>query len=112
MNLDKFFSKTYDEKNYNCLHFAAEVWKELTNQDLFELIENIINGKINKETKYQFESLTKATSPCIVIMKRRGCNSHVGIFYDNRVIHLTELGVECYNLDIASRGFNKLRFIR
>lgn len=112
MNLDKFFNRQYDEVNYNCMHFAAEIWKELTGKDFLNLINGIINKNLNKTNKYEFEHLTAPSSPCIVIMKRRGCTSHVGIYFDNRVIHLTELGVECYSLEIASRGFNKLRFIR
>ena len=108
-NLDKLFDKAYHEQTYNCLHFASEVWKELTGKDFTLLINDIINNKLNK---HKFEILQEPISPCIVIMKRQNCNSHVGIFIDNKVIHLTELGVECYTLPIASRGFNKLRFIR
>lgn len=112
MNLNKYFDRTYDEKKYNCLHFAAEIWKELTGKDLIGLMDEITTRKLHKTDMQQFEYLSKPISPCIVLMKRRRCTPHVGIFFQDRVIHLTELGVECFPLDIASRGFNKVSFIR
>lgn len=110
MNLDKFFTKSYNAKEYNCTHFASDVWFELTGIDLSRFIINI-NDKITDKS-FKFEHLDKPMSPCIVIMKRVSFNSHVGIFINNKVFHLTEQGVQYLPLDIASRGFNKLRFIR
>lgn len=113
MNLDHLFNRVYHEKDYNCLHFTAEVWAIITGENLLELTYDVINNTHKHfKCKRKFITLEKPESPCIVIMKRPCCNSHVGVFIDNRIIHLTELGVECYSIDIASRGFNKLRFVK
>jgi hypothetical protein len=112
MKLDKYFSKQYDEQNYNCLHFAADVWKDLTGTDIIDNINKILNSHLTKNEMRLFKKLNCPQSPCIVLMQRRNCRPHVGIYIDNYVFHLTENGPHYLKLEIATRGFTKLRYIK
>jgi hypothetical protein len=112
MNLDKYFNKTYDEKNYNCLHFAADIWYELTGINLISDINKIINSRLTKSEIKHFEKLNCPQTPCVVFMQRKNCRPHVGIHIDGSIFHLTELGPQYLKIDIVRRGFTKLRYVR
>jgi hypothetical protein len=38
--IEKFLDKKYDENNYNCGHFTAELWFELTGERKLSVMPN------------------------------------------------------------------------
>lgn len=113
MNLDCFFNKQYNERNYNCLHFIADIWKHLTGKDVYFIINEMMNNsKISISNIQNFKVLSEPETPCIVVMRRANCTPHVGIYIDRKIIHITEQGVECLDADIACRGFKKVGYLK
>lgn len=114
MNLDQFFSRTYDRNKYNCGHFASEVWKHETNEDISGALTGILvpmpERKAELTARRSFRSLPVPVSPCLVLMRRNGCVPHVGVYLRGRVLHITERGVQFQPLDIATVGFKVIGF--
>lgn len=54
--------------------------------------------------------LPKPVSPCVVLMQRAKAAPHVGIYLENKVLHILEASVQYQPLDVATLGFNKIRF--
>nr|WP_315041299.1 hypothetical protein [uncultured Moraxella sp.] len=85
----------YDDKIYNCLHFAVDVYKDFANQDISHLLNELMTSKnhrtINPDKLKHFKKLDEPTSPCIAVM--HGMIAHAGVFIDGFVLHLTESGV-------------------
>lgn len=115
MSLDRFFHRTYSTSEYNCAHFVVEVWRELTGQDVRDAMSGFLyaprDRRVVKSRLAGVRFLERPVSPCFVYMQRRGCAPHVGIFKDDRVIHITaESNVQFVPLDIATLGFKRVRF--
>lgn len=110
--IDKFLFKKYDYENYNCAHFVVELWAYITNKSIYENLKSFLT--VNKSAKIsirsKFELIKTPVSPCIVLFKRRCLETHVGIFYKNKVFHLNELGAMYQPLDIVRIGFSSVRF--
>ena len=110
MSIDKFFDCKYDRRRYNCYHFTRDVWLDLTGR-LLVLDESIfLNGKLTKAYVRQFVSIVKPVSPCIVVMQRKGFAPHVGVYVRGNVFHIQINGPEYQPVDVASRGFQTIRF--
>lgn len=112
--LDAFLSRRYNKETYNCAHFVRDVWQELTGMDLGAEFEGFLRPPKDRYTdpaiRRAFKRLNKPSSPCVVLMQRRGCVPHVGVFVRGKIIHLHEQGVEFLPVEVATRGFKKLGF--
>lgn len=111
--MDKYFGKIYNHKDYTCLHFVKDVWKEYTGKDISKLLERFFNEDFRKANKVylrNFKQLEKLEDPCIVVLTRPRTIAHMGIFIRGRVLHLTERGTEYQPLDIVRLGFTNIRF--
>lgn len=116
MTLDDLFDRTYDRVNYNCAHFVSEAWPVVTGQGLPDAFAGFLLPPSDRTAtlpqRASFERLSDPASPCLVLMDRPGATPHVGIWYNGKVLHLTELGVNYQPLDVANNGFSKTRFYR
>ena len=115
MNLDIFFCKVYHKKNYNCAHFVAEVWKYLTGEDISYKLNCFFEPEASRKFKLSDGKNFKRVNPSndtfsIALMQRAGHTPHVGIFINGRILHIHENGVECQPVDVASRGFKRVRY--
>jgi hypothetical protein len=112
--LDDLFAIKYDRQNYNCAHFARDVWQRETGQDITETLSGFLlppgERSVRANLRHKFKRLQTPKSPCIVLMHRKNSVPHVGVYLRDKVIHLHEKGVEFMPLDIATRGFKKLGF--
>lgn len=112
--LDDLFWKQYDRQNYNCAHFARDVWQIETGADITETLSGFLlppgERKVDPGLRRKFKRLSKPVSPCIVLMHRPKSVPHVGVYLRGKVIHLHEKGVEFVSMDIATRGFKKMGF--
>ena len=57
-----------------------------------------------------FLRLDAPSPPCVVLMTRPRFQPHVGLFWADKVLHITEQGVAFQPLDVVSVGFTKIRF--
>lgn len=115
MNLDRFYSRVYNEKTYNCAHFVCEVWKDLTGEDITHKLTGMMTVKnervVDPKLRFKFKKLDgKPNQPCLIVMHRRRIGSHVGIYLNDKVLHITESGVERVSVEIATYGFDKFGF--
>lgn len=80
MNLDKYLSLEHNEKGYNCLSFAADVWLEISGDNRLHSI------KLGEGYKHNFKKVTENEfENCIVIGHASG--PHIGIKIGEQVIH-------------------------
>lgn len=106
-SVDYFIMKQYDGRNYNCWHFACDVWSSLTGQvycpDPIDKLDNVsyLHERALEMTG-QFTTLEKPKSPCFVLMRRQRIPPHVGIYLNGKVLALNERGASYVDLDHAT----------
>lgn len=106
MSIDDLLDRTWS-KNYTCNEFACDAWLKITGEDLSKRIAESLNGN------GEFEQLSEPISPCIVYFKNNDHTpTHVGVFFDSKVLHLTARGVQFMPLEIVSFGFREVRFYK
>jgi len=114
MSIDCFLGRTYNKDNYNCAHFVVEVWEHLTGVNIEDKMAGFLLPVEYRFVPFSlrrlFKKLDKPTGLCIVLMQRFGKEPHVGLYYKNRVLHITKQGVQYMPLEIATLGFNKIGF--
>jgi len=105
--------------NYNCLDFAAEAWDHLVgNHDIKARLDALSagvhaeDGHIILSAIRGFEKLYKPLSPCFVVMQRSKTQPHVGVFYNGRILHMRDNGVEYQPMQVVRRYFTKMGFYR
>lgn len=96
-SVERFIVKEYDKKNYNCWHFACDVWSSMTGQlytpdkvDNYQPTSQLHERALN--IAQQFVTLDSPKSPCFVLMRRQRLEPHVGIFMNGNILHLNERG--------------------
>lgn len=114
MSVDSLFYHRYDRNTYNCAHFLVDAWKCIVGDDISDKITGfLLPAKERHGGAYlrkHFYPLGKPQSPCIVLMHKTRQAPHVGMFIRGKVIHIQESGVQYMPLDIATFGFDKVRF--
>lgn len=110
ININHFFGRLYHIEHYNCMHFTCEVWEHLTGENnLREIL--IKDGCINYERVKKFIVLEKPDNPCLVYFKT-GIESHLGVFLNGRILHITHAGVRYEHMETLRVCFRKMRFFR
>lgn len=95
--LDDLMDKVWT-KNYTCHEFACDAWKKITGEKL---------------TFKSRKKLDIPESPCIVMLSNdERSDSHVGIYFEGRVIHLGARGVQYIPLECLQMGFKKAVFYK
>ena len=106
--------KVFDPKNYNCWHFVREAWKDLTSLDLGDQVPEHRSAESYTLQALKVANtmikLDKPSCPCLVLMQRKRIEPHVGIFYQNRVLHLNTNGVEYRPLDQVTSKYPQVSF--
>lgn len=113
-SIDHYLDKKYVKGKYNCAHFAAEVWYDLTGKDIKPFLVGILpdSGSVARHSLIKnFTRLKSPVSPCLVLLTHKIMQPHAGVFLFNRVLHLTEAGVRFATLDSVSYGM-EARFYR
>lgn len=102
---------------YNCLDFAIEAWEHLCGeQGVMERLQELSagihaeDGRVLSSAVRGFAKLQQPISPCFVVMQRSKMQPHIGIFYNNRVLHMKDSGVEYQPLPVVRRYFTKIGF--
>lgn len=114
MSVDKYLGLTYDKRAFNCAHFVAMVWEELTGQDIATNLAGFTRPKaersVNIAALRRFQRLATPVSPCLVLLARPRTEPHVGVYLRGKVLHITEKGVAFDFIEVASSGFPSVRF--
>jgi len=112
VTVDKWLGKKYDAKNYDCLDWVCDVWLDETGEDLRARLEKFLghDRKVTPAIRKGFKRLKKPSSPCIVVMTRKGIDPHIGVFLRGKLGHLHSTGPEFLPVDLASRGFTSVTF--
>ncbi len=93
--------------NYHCEHFAIDCYRFLTGIDISELM--LTSGHFKAKNLRNFVKLDKPIQNCFVLMRDTD-SSHVGIWYDNQVLHLTQNGVVMQPLCTLENSFKRVGF--
>jgi hypothetical protein len=116
MSIDEFFHKCYNRQSYNCAHFVCDVWKRVTGASIDRTLEGFLHPpsarRADPALRRAFVRLGQPVNPCIVLMQRAKSAPHVGVYLNGRVLHIHEHGVEFQPVDVASRGFDRVRFYK
>lgn len=93
--------------DYHCEHFAADVHLFLTSIDISDYL---LSGRFALPINLRnFNKIDTPSQHCIVLMRDKA-KAHIGIWYDNAVLHLGARGVVHQTLDAACLGFNRVSF--
>lgn len=117
MSLDRFLFRVFHSKDYNCAHFAREVWESLTGENIDKklgtmLTEAAKSRHFTTNLRREFKRLPAAVDPCLVIMRRPRSAPHIGVYVRGKVIHITELGVHYQPVHMAARCFNSVEYFK
>ncbi len=110
---DSLFFKDYDKQGYNCLHFTVDVWKSLFGIDVsFILPKESTDIRFWDRTPFKkFKLLKKAKNPCFVLLRStQPTATHFATFIDNKILHITEQGVQYLPPEIISVSYNKMLY--
>lgn len=114
MSVDKYLDKKYNLKNYNCVHFACDVYFSETGKNIHEIFYGLLLSKadrfVNMSSLKKMKKHKAPVSPCIVLFQARKCEPHVGVFIRGRVLHITPEGVKFEELSQAGYFFTKASF--
>ncbi|TCM62295.1 hypothetical protein EC844_12523 [Acinetobacter calcoaceticus] len=94
------------KQGYVCNEFVIEAWQAVTGEDLKQRLEDHLNGNTS------FEQLSEPISPCLVLFSNSARSpTHIGLFYDCKVLHLAASGAQYVPLEMIL-GFKNREFYR
>ena len=112
LDLSKYADTQYDDHDYNCLHFAVDVYRDITGNDMALYVDDLLTGrdkrKIDIAKLKNFALLDNACDPCLALM--HGSELHAGIYHQSKIIHLTETGAQCIPPHIAELKHGRITY--
>lgn len=112
LNLSKYDDKQYHDAHYNCLHFAVDVYRDITKKDMGVYVDDLMTGrncrKIDIAKLKRFKPLSAPIEPCLALM--HGSELHAGIYHQAKIIHITEAGVQCVPPHIAELKHGRITY--
>ena len=110
MITDAVFSTRYDLERYNCLHFVCDMMKAGFGREMsYDTIMSGIRG--DRSTRRMFELLEKPQEGCLCLFDFVvGDESHVGLFYNGNVLHITERGVRHQPVFEVLLGYSGVKY--
>lgn len=114
-SIDPLLPKQYDAQHYHCIHFLIDAAKYLLEQDYSNSFLGLTGSldqtiQTSRSTVIQNKRLDVPINGCIVLMTNLINGSHVGLFYCDRVLHLSERGVRFETLRSLDRLYSRFRF--
>jgi hypothetical protein len=112
-SVDGFLDRE-QSKGYNCLDFTREVWLAMTGEDLAERLPGLANAFRQRRRPVKavkgFRLLAQPVAPCLVVMQRSRFVPHIGIYFEDRILHLTDRGVQFQPLIVARQYFLSVKY--
>lgn len=104
MSIDHLLDRIW-KPEYTCNEFLCEAWQSITGENLTDRLQLFLNGSGD------FQRIDEPISPCIVFFTNGPRSStHVGLFYCDKLLHLSGRGVQYIPLEIVSINFRETRF--
>lgn len=104
MSIDNLLDRTWSS-HYTCNEFLCEAWQQVVGENLTARLEKHLNHGDG------FKWLDRPISPCIVFFSNNSKSStHVGLFYGDKLLHLTPRGVQFIPLEIVAMNFREVRY--
>lgn len=104
MNLENLLDRVWTSK-YTCNEFACEVWEQITGESLTQRLNDFLNGHSG------FTVHAEPISPCIVFFTNgKETPTHVGVFFEDKLWHLSGRGAQNVPLQVVSMGFRQARY--
>lgn len=115
MSIDVLLDKRYDSDNYHCVHFVIDAGKHLFNYDFsanFLGLDKSLthNGTPSRHTVANAERTHTPINGTVVLMNRFDNALHVGLYIDERVLHLSEAGVRYETIRTLQRSYKRIRY--
>lgn len=117
MNIDAhLLDREYDDDAYNCAHFAVDAWKHLTGGDISTHMEGFTRDRNSRSAlsglRRLFAPLASPVSPCVALYHQPTAAPHVGMYWRDKVLHITRAGVLWQRPEIAALGFTRVRYYK
>lgn len=112
MNYIEIFNKQYHIDNYNCCHFACELYKEINGVDIEDNLKSFFGSErkaIFSKLKV-FKKLERPIEGCLILFHGLQSTPHVGIYHHGKMLHINENGVLWQNVEDAFVGFKNKGF--
>lgn len=113
LDLKKYGDVKYDDLNYNCLHFAIDVYRDLTDInlsfDVIDLCTTRTQRRICPEKLRQFVLIDAPIDPCIAVM-RSPMGAHCGVYTNGSIIHLDSDGIKSQPPHIAQLHHQSVKY--
>lgn len=88
------------------MHFVAEVWLELTGQDI-----SVITRFFEDTNSINiFERVREPVDPCIVLLRAPRLAIHAGVYLRKKVLHLDNKGAQFFPLHVVGFHYPNKRF--
>ena len=97
----------YDKNCYCCEHFLIDCYKHYTGVDLSDKL--LSSGFFNAQKLRNFQQVDKPKQFTIVLFRDKS-KAHVGMWFDNKVLHLDNQGVLLQPLDVVLMNFKRVNF--
>lgn len=113
--INKLIGKPYDRRNYHCWSFIEEIYPNAPKIDYVQ--ENLYNSikKFEENLKIQkffFKYIEKPENFDIILLGNKKGLNHVGIYYEDSIIHNDVQGVRVETLKSIKARFNNSQYIR
>ncbi len=113
--INRLFHCEYNPQKYHCVHFVIEAARVLYSKDYSASFIGLTGSldetvKTSRSTMIKNKRIDRPIEGCIVLMSYHNESSHVGLFYRQRIFHLTEKGVQRITLEQAKPMFKRMRF--
>ena len=117
MSIDKYLTRVYHPKTYNCAHLVAEVWTDLYGSEMGQIMRGFLCAKNDRRVRLGdvrgVVVLEKPEDPCVVLMHTPKRAAHVGVYLRGRVLHIDRYkGPQFVPLEVVSVGYSKVRFFK
>jgi hypothetical protein len=110
--VDKYLHKEFHPVKYNCFDMVREAWQELTGIDLGSQTPSPESGEAYETRALKvantLRALPRREDPCIVLMRRKRFEPHVGIFYNGRILHMNSRGAEYREFDQVTAIYSQI----
>ncbi|WP_046023716.1 MULTISPECIES: hypothetical protein [Acinetobacter calcoaceticus/baumannii complex] len=115
MNITELFYCKYDPETFHCVHFVIRAAKHIYGIDYIPCFVGLVQPlsdsiKTSRETVHQNKRIDSPIEGCIVLMTYMNESSHVGLFFQNKIFHLCEGGVQRITVEQAKIWFKRIRY--
>jgi hypothetical protein len=115
-SIDCFLDRT-QKPGYDCLDFACDTWDYLKPDPNDDRLKNfrdsrIVDPRVTFDIVRSFTKLKQPQNPCLVVMHKANIEPHIGVFYEDRILHLPSTCVKFDLPDVAKAFYDRVDYYR